>query len=181
MTTKMELYTGLAAAYAVKEDGQTADYEGVAAYKSTVSTKGDYLFYDESGALKNSTDKETGKVLTGLKKIKGRGNSTFEASMRLYGKYAYNITLTDKAKLIEGCESSKKYCLLANNADESLMRNTTIFGIADEIGLKYTPNTRLIDLYDNGNYLGAYVITEKVEYGKSTLIKDANSLDKTNE
>ncbi len=180
MTTKMELYTGLAAAYGENSDG-SANYEGVAAYKETVNTKGDYLFYDAKGKVLNSKDKTTGELLTGLKKIKGRGNSSFEASMRLYGKYAYNVTLNDKAKLIDGCESSKKYCLLANNADESLMRNTTIFGIADEIGLKYTPNTRLIDLYDNGNYLGAYSIVEKVEYGKSTLIPDANSLDKTNE
>ena len=180
MTTKMELYSGLTAAYAADEHGN-ADYAGVASYKSLVNTKGDYLFYDKTGKVLNSKDKTTGELLTGLKKIKGRGNSSFEASMRLYGKYAYNITLNDKAKLIDGCESSKKYCLLANNADESLMRNTTVFGIADAIGMPYTPNTRLIDLYDNGNYLGAYIITEKVEYGKSTLIPTAKSLDKANE
>lgn len=180
MTTKNELYTGLAAAYAENSDG-SANYAGVASYKNTVTTKGDYMFYSEGGKLLNAKDKTTGEVLTGLKKIKGRGNSSFEASMRLYGKYAYNITLNDKAGLIDGCEKSKKYCLLANNADESLMRNTTIFGIADNIGMPYTPNTRLVDVYDNGNYIGAYVITEKVEYGKSTLIPDAKSLDKTNE
>ncbi len=181
MTTKDELYTGLTAAYAVKEDGTTPDYEGVAAYKSIVSTKGDYMFYDKDGTLKNPTDKTTGDVLTGLKKLKARGNSTFEASMRLYGKTAYNITLNDKVKLVDGCEASKKYSLLANNADETLLRNATIYGIADEVGMPYSPNTKLIDLYDNGTYLGAYVLTEKVEYGKNTLIPDAKSMDKLNE
>ena len=180
MTTKIDLYTGLTAAYAANEDN-SANYEGVAAYKSTVSTKGDYLCYDKNGTLLNPLDKETGKTLTTLKKLKARGNSTFEASMRLYGKTAYNITLNDKAQLIEDCEASKKYSLLANNADESLMRNVTVYGIADEIGMPYTPNTRLIDLFDNGEYLGAYVLTEKVEYGKNTLIPDAKSLDKFNE
>lgn len=181
MTTKDELYTGLTAAYAVKSDGTTPDYEGVAAYKSFVSTKGDYKFYDKNGTMLNPKDKTTGETLTGLKKVKARGNSTFEASMRLYGKTAYNVTLNDKAPLIEGCQAAKKYSLLANNADESLVRNATVYGIADAVGMPYTPNTRLVDLYDNGTYLGAYVLTEKVEYGKNTLIPDAKSADKTNE
>lgn len=181
LTTKVDLYAGLTSAYAVIPDTTTPDFDMISQYKESTSTKGDYLCYDATGKLLNGKDKTTGEVLTGLKKIKGRGNSTFEASMRLYGKYAYNINLNDKAKLIEGCESSKKYSLLANNADETLLRNATVYGIADLIGMPYTPNTRLVDMYDNGNYLGAYVLTEKVEYGKNTLIPDAKSLDKTNE
>ena len=172
MTTNDDLYTGLTAAYADNGDG-TANYEGVAAYKALISTKGKYAFYTKDGEKLNTDD--------GLKKVKPRGNSTFEASMRLYGKTAYNITLNEKAPLIEGCQSSKKYSLLANNADESLMRNVTVYGIADAVGMPYTPNTRLIDLYDNGTYLGAYVLTEKVEYGKNTLIPEAKSSDKLNE
>ena len=173
LTTEQDLYTGLAAAYGANDDG-SANYEGVAAYKSIYQGgKGKYVCYDKNGTKLNSDD--------GLKKIKGRGNSTFEASMRLYGKYAMNVTFSEKAPLIEGCASSKKYSLLANNADESLLRNATVYGIADEIGMPYTPNTRLVDLYDNGNYIGAYVLTEKVEYGKNTLIPDAKSADKANE
>ena len=178
MSTNEELYTGLTAAYADNGDG-TANYEGVAAYKSLISTKGKFAFYTAAGEKLNTDD--------GLKKVKPRGNSTFEASMRLYGKTAYNITLSEKAPLIEGCESSKKYSLLANNADETMMRNLTVYGIADEVGMPYTPNTRLIDLFDNGTYLGTYVLTEKVEYGKNTLIskgtngKTVQSLDKANE
>jgi len=182
LTTKADLYTGTTAAYAVKEDDPTVpDFPLIAKYKESTSTKGDYLCYDSTGNLLNPVDKETGETLTGLKKIKGRGNSTFEASMRLYGKYAYNITLNDKAKLIPDCESQKKYSLLANNADETLLRNVTVYGIADQIGMPYTPNTRLVDMYDNGNYIGAYVLTEKVEYGKNTLIPTATSSDKMNE
>ena len=172
LSTNDELYTGLTAAYADNGDG-TANYAGVAAYKALISTKGKYAFYTAAGEKLNTDD--------GLKKLKPRGNSTFEASMRLYGKTAYNITLNEKAPLIEGCQSSKKYSLLANNADESLMRNLTVYGIADAVGMPYTPNTRLIDLYDNGTYLGAYVLTEKVEYGKNTLIPDAKSSDKLDE
>lgn len=173
LTTEKDLYTGLAAAYGANKDG-SANYEGVAAYKSIYEGgKGKYVCYDKNGTKLNSDD--------GLKKIKGRGNSTFEASMRLYGKYAMNVNFSEKAALIEGCASSKKYSLLANNADETLLRNATVYGIADAVGMPYTPNTRLVDLYDNGNYIGAYVLTEKVEYGKNTLIPDAKSADKANE
>ena len=172
MTTNMDLCASKAAAYAANADG-SANYEGVAAYKSQYSTKGSYRFYDPTGVMVNTDE--------GIKKIKGRGNSTFEASMRLYGKYALNVTLNEKAQLIEGCAASKKYSMLANNADETNLRNVTVYGIADEVGMPYAPNTRLIDVFDNGNYIGAYVLTEKVEYGKNTLIPDAKSLDKFNE
>lgn len=143
-------------------------------YKEAISTKGTYYMYGEDGSQVNSD--------TGLKKLKGRGNSTFEASMKLYGKYAYNITLDSKAQLIDGATKSKKWCLLANNVDHTMMRNTLIYEMADLIGLDYGPETRLVDLYDNGNYFGSYVITEKVEYGgENTLMGDLNNLDDANE
>ena len=62
-----------------------------------------------------------------------------------------------------------------------MLRNTFIYALADDIGIKYAPETRLLDLYDNGNYLGAYVITEKVEYGKNTMMSDMKNLDDGNE
>lgn len=167
MTTPLDMYSKTTVGVAANDGGMDA-------YKSyTTQKSGNYYFYDEAGKLLNSD--------TAIKKIKGRGNSSFEASMKLYGKYAYNLSLSKKAKLVEGANSSKKWCLLANNMDESMLRNTLIYAIGDEVGVPYSPNTRLIDLYDNGNYLGAYIIAEKVEYGKDTLVDSANSLDKMNE
>ncbi len=146
----------------------------ISEYKDVISTGGSYYFYGENGSQINTSTK--------LKKLKGRGNSSFESSIRVYGKYAYNITTDAKEQLAEGATKSKKWCLLANNVDHTMMRNTLVYNIADEIGLSYAPNTRLIDLYDNGNYLGAYIITEKVEYGGgNTLMGDLNNLDDANE
>ncbi len=152
------------------------------AYKvyKEVDTKGNYYLYDESGSWVNAptTDKDGKEVkMDGLKKLKGRGNSTFNASMQIYGKYAYNITLNEKIALAKDANPSTKWCLLANNVDHSMMRNSFIYALADDIGVKYAPNTRLVNLYDNGNYLGAYVIAEKVEYGKKYLMSDMQSLD----
>ncbi len=171
--TKRDLYTDL-----------TTDLVSQRSKYKDLETKGSYYIYGEDGTWENAPVTEDDGTVTDmsvLKKIKGRGNSSFEASMKLYGKYAYNFNLDEKIKLIDGSTASKKWCLLANNVDHSMMRNTFIYQLADELGLKYAPETRLVDVYDNGYYLGAYVITEKVEYGKNTMMKDMKNLDDGNE
>ena len=165
--TKRDLYTG------------TVGSLSVSGYKDGIETKGSYYLYGENGTWENVPviDDKTGKEvdMSVLKKIKGRGNSSFEASMKIYGKYAYNFNLGEKLDLIDGSTAAKKWSLLANNPDVSMMRNTFIYQVADELGLACSPETRLTDVYNNGNYLGAYILTEKVEYGKNTLMaKDSN-------
>ena len=179
--TKRDLYTG------------TVGDLSVSGYKDAIETSGTYYMYAEDGTWVNAptTDKNGKTVnMTKLKKIKGRGNSSFEASMKIYGKYAYNFNLDQKIDLtgykendvtVNASTASKKWCLLANNVDHTMMRNTFIYSLADDIGIKYAPETRLVDVYDNGYYLGAYVITEKVEYGKNTLMSDMKNLDDGNE
>ena len=73
------------------------------------SSKGDYLLVSESG-------EELG---TGaLKKVRGRGNSTW------YGtdKKPYQIDMEESVSLL-GLAKAKKYVLLANYYDPSLLRN----------------------------------------------------------
>lgn len=105
-----------------------------------------------------------------LDTVKGRGNSSWEASYKFFGKYAFNMKLASKTKLF-GMDNSKSWCLLANNADESMMRNALTYQLAAEIGIQDSPEFRFVDIYDNGEYLGAYLITEKVDVGNSKLVK----------
>ncbi|MGN1432525.1 MAG: CotH kinase family protein [Ruminococcus sp.] len=114
-----------------------------------------------------------------LDTVKGRGNSSWEASYKLFGKYAFNMKLGSKTKLF-GMDSAKSWCLLANNADESMMRNALTYQLAKEIGLQDTPEFRFVDIYDNGEYMGAYLVTEKVDVGSSKLVK-GTSFDDINE
>lgn len=119
-----------------------------------------------------------------LEQIKGRGNSSWEASQQLFGKYAFNMKLDSKTNLLgmDTAESkgAKSWCLLANNADESMLRNTLTFDLANALGLPYTPEYRFVDIYDNGEYMGQYLITEKVDVGSSKLIK-GEAFDDINE
>ena len=101
---------------------------------------------------------------TTLKKIKGRGNSTWRDS----NKKPFNINFESKTSI--GGISSKKFSLLANAKDGTLLRNRVMYDFADEVGSLYSPDSRSVDLYINGVYKGAYQITQKVELGKNSLV-----------
>lgn len=139
--------------------------------KENYSTSGTIVVFDKNGNQVN-TD------IT-LKKIKGRGNSSWEASYKLTGKYAFNITLAAKAKLLDESAAAKKYCLVSYNADEARMRNMVIYELAQQIGLNFSPDYEPIDLYNNGVYVGSYLLTDKVEIGNPLV--DIVNLDKANE
>ncbi|MCQ4021779.1 MULTISPECIES: CotH kinase family protein [unclassified Ruminococcus] len=116
---------------------------------------GQLLLVDSEGAV--SYDGE-------LNSIKGRGNTTWRLD-----KKPYNIKLPKKASLL-GMKSSKKWCLLANAQEHSMIRNRVAYDLAHEVGLDFSPESHFLDLYANGEYLGTYQLTEKVELGKNNLV-----------
>ena len=103
---------------------------------------------------------------TSIKKIKGRGNSTW-----VKAKKPFNITYSDKVS-IGGMAKSKKFSLLANYQDDSLTRNRFLYDLADAVGTPYASDSRYVDFYSDGYYWGSYQMTEKIEVGKNALIND---------
>ena len=103
--------------------------------------------------------------------IKGRGNSTWELD-----KKPYNIKLGKKADLF-GMGKEKKWCLLADFSDDSKLRNNLGYSYAGALGNTLTSDVVLVNLYCNGQYMGAYSLTEKVEIGTNRIdisdLKDA--------
>lgn len=98
-----------------------------------------------------------------LASMKGRGNSTWGLP-----KKPYNIKLDSKSKLF-GMEKAKKWCLIANYEDLSLLRDQIVYNLGADIGMPESPDCRSIDLYINGEYKGVYLITEKVEINKNRV------------
>lgn len=98
-----------------------------------------------------------------LKQIKGRGNSTWD-----FAKKPYNIKLKTSSDLL-GMGKGKGWCLLANYTDRSLLRNRIVYNLAEEVGIPFIMDSRNIDLYINGDYMGSYLITEKIEIGKTRV------------
>ena len=129
--------------------------------------------------LKGSKNKElsgeiafigvNGKVTsTVLERINGRGNTSWNAGM-LFDKYPFNIKLQDKTNVF-GMGNNKKWCLIPQVFDESLIRNILSNDLANASGLENTPNAENTDVYFNGEYIGTYLLSQRVEMGKNSLI-----------
>ena len=99
-----------------------------------------------------------------LEYIKGRGNTSY----REFDKKPYQIKLTTAVPFL-GMEEGKTWILTANASDPSLLRNALARNLAGHLGLAQSDSGVFIDLYLNGEYVGNYYVTEKVEVKKNRL------------
>ncbi|MBP3214493.1 MAG: CotH kinase family protein [Bacteroidaceae bacterium] len=91
--------------------------------------------------------------------IRGRGNSTWGLA-----KKPYKIKFQEKEKFLgKGYAKAKKWTLLANAADKTLMRNAITSLMGDFLGLKNNPAHKFVDLTLNGTYVGTYQISDQVD------------------
>ena len=90
--------------------------------------------------------------------IKGRGNSTWTQ----FPKKPYALKLDSKAEIL-GMAKHKRWCLLANWMDRTLIRNDVAFEISRRTGLGWTPSGRFVELFLNGEHLGNYYICEQIK------------------
>ena len=60
----------------------------------------------------------------------------------------------------ESPAKAKKWTLINNYGDKTLIRNNIAFEINRRVGLKYTPYCRNVDLLLNGEYRGTYQLTD---------------------
>lgn len=88
--------------------------------------------------------------------IRGRGNSTWQ-----YPKKPYRLKFSKKQSLC-GMAKAKSYVLLANQLDWTLLRNSTSMEVGRILGMDYVNTMVPVNLVFNGEYAGAYVLTEKV-------------------
>ena len=94
--------------------------------------------------------------------IKGRGNYTWNT----YDKKSFRIKL-DKKHPLMGMHSNKHYCLLAHPDDAyAKLKNAMGFELSRRIGLAYTPADAPVEVVLNGQYIGLYILTEKIRVGQ---------------
>ncbi len=96
--------------------------------------------------------------------IKGRGNTSFTE----FEKKPYQIKLADSVPFL-GMPSAKKWIFISNSADPSLLRNALSRNLAERLNLPQSEEGVFVDLYLNGEYMGNYYVTEKIEVGKNRL------------
>ena len=91
--------------------------------------------------------------------IRGRGNSTWNMA-----KKPYKLKFNQKEKLLgKGYANTKKWTLLANAADKSLIRNAVTSSLGEFTSLKFNPAYKFVDLVLNGTFMGNYQISDQVD------------------
>lgn len=91
--------------------------------------------------------------------IRVRGNSTANLA-----KKPYKLKFHEKVKLLgKGRPNTKKWTLLANHADKTLLRNALTSLMGERAGLKFNPAAKFVDLTVNDQYVGNYQFSDQVD------------------
>ena len=110
-------------------------------------------------------------ILGSQAEIKLRGNSSKEAV-----KKAYNVKFEEELSFL-GMDPGKKWCLVSDPFDKSLLRPVLGFAYAKAIGIEGTPEACLAKVYLNEEYMGVYTVTEPVEFGAGRVEIDPENGD----
>lgn len=89
--------------------------------------------------------------------IRGRGNTTWG-----WNKKPYALKF-DKKTSVLGMPKHKRWVLLANAMDKTMMRNRMAFKIAQQTSLAWTPRNEYVELFLNGKHLGCYLLAEQIK------------------
>ena len=106
---------------------------------------------DGSPGLKGYTEYET------ITKIKGRGNYTWK-----WPKKPYALKFDKKTQVL-GMPEHKRWILLANWRDRTLLRNDAAFWLSRATGMPYTVRGQFVELEINGQHRGNYYLCEQIK------------------
>jgi hypothetical protein len=89
--------------------------------------------------------------------IRGRGNTTW-----YWPKKPYAIKLGSKARIM-GMPKHKRWVLLANFMDRTMLRNRIAYKAAQQTSLAWTPRNEIVELVFNGKHMGNYMLIEQIK------------------
>lgn len=104
------------------------------------------------------------EILTGPGTIRERGNAS-----RLFPKRPYRIKFDSKQRVLGSPAKAKKWTLIPNYSDKTLMRNMLAFEISRCLGMPYTPFCTPVDVVLNGEYKGCYQLADQIEVNKNRV------------
>ena len=90
--------------------------------------------------------------------LRERGNAS-----RSFPKKPYRIKFDKKQNVLDAPAKAKKWTLINNYGDKTLMRNLLAFELSKRMGMHYTPYGRAVDVLMNGEYKGCYQLCDQVE------------------
>ena len=93
-----------------------------------------------------------------------RGNAS-----RSFPKKPYRIKFDKKQHVLDAPAKAKKWTLINNYGDKTLMRNMLAFELSRRMGMTYTPYGTAVDVLLNGEYKGCYQLCDQVEINKNRI------------
>ena len=90
--------------------------------------------------------------------VRGRGNASWN-----FPKKPYRLKFESKQSPLGAPASAKKWTLISNYGDKTLMRNILAFDVSRKVGQPYTPFCHPVDVIVNGEYRGCYQLCDQVE------------------
>ena len=97
--------------------------------------------------------------------VRGRGNASWDQ----FPKKPYRLKFSSKQSPLGAPASAKKWTLISNYSDKTLMRNIVAFEASRMLGASYTPYCHPVDLVVNGEYRGCYQLCDQVEAAKDRV------------
>ena len=133
----------------------------------TIHTKDGVIPYDKENEIESQitiiSDNGT-KLLYQPGGIRERGNAS-----RSFPKKPYRIKFDKKQNLLNAPAKAKKWTLINNYGDKTLMRNLLAFELSRLMGMPYTPYGTAVDVMLNGEYKGCYQLCDQIEVNKDRV------------
>lgn len=146
----------------------------------TIHTQNNQLPYDKEHEIACyisiiSNDGQT--ILSDTAGIRERGNAS-----RGFPKKPYRIKFAHKQQVLGSPAKAKKWTLINNYGDKTLMRNQLAFELSRRFGMPYTPFCAYVDVVLNGEYKGTYQLCDQIEVRKNRVdIKEMTPRDNSGE
>lgn len=119
---------------------------------------------------------ETGRLLVseGLDYIKGRGNYSWTTDE--WSKKPFSISTKRDVSVLDQAKG-RKYALIANASDDTLIRNDLARSIQETLGVEYANRGDFADLYINGDYMGIYYLCAATDVGEDRINIESSGTD----
>ena len=93
-----------------------------------------------------------------------RGNGS-----RSFPKRPYRIKFDNKQRVVDSPAKAKKWTLINNYGDKTLMRNVLAFELSRMMKMPYTPYATSVDVLLNGEFIGNYQLCDQVNINKNRV------------
>lgn len=105
--------------------------------------------------------------------LRARGNTTLG-----WPKKAFNMKFEKQVKML-GMKKHKRWVMIANYCDATMLRNETAYYASSLTSLKWAPHGHFVELVYNGAYVGTYWLCEHIRVDKDRVAITETPLNDT--